>query len=257
MAWAYLAIAAAFEVAFAMSMKYADGFTRMVPTLVTVASVIGGIGFLTLAMKTLPVSVAYPVWTAIGTLGTVVLGFVLLNEALTLPKLVSALAILWDSGTPILFRQRRMGRDGKPFTMLKLRSMRVDAEKARSQLRQSNEVDGPVFKIANDPRFTRVGRFLRKYSLDELPQLWNVLIGDMSIVGPRPLQDGEMRLSPAWREARMRVKPGLTGLWQVSSRERGRFQDWIQHDLRYVRAQSFSLDLKIVVRTLLAIAKGL
>lgn len=171
--------------------------------------------------------------------------------------LVAALAILWDSGTPILFRQRRMGRDGKPFTMLKLRSMRVDAEKARGQLRQSNEVDGPVFKIANDPRFTRVGRFLRKYSLDELPQLWNVLIGDMSIVGPRPLQDGEMRLSPAWREARMRVKPGLTGLWQVSSRERGRFQDWIQHDLRYVRAQSFSLDLKIVVRTLLAIAKGL
>jgi len=186
------------------------------------------------------------------------LALALVGLAVAAPiMLAAAFAILWDSGTPILFRQRRMGRDGKPFTMLKLRSMRVDAEKVRVQLHQKNEVDGPVFKIANDPRFTRVGGFLRRYSLDELPQLWNVLIGDMSIVGPRPLQDGEMRLSPAWREARLRVKPGLTGLWQVTSRERGRFQDWIQHDLRYVRAQSFSLDLKIVVRTLLAIAKGL
>ena len=141
--------------------------------------------------------------------------------------------------------------------MLKFRSMRADAERMRQQLGQSNEVDGPVFKMTNDPRFTRVGRFLRKYSLDELPQLWNVLLGDMSIVGPRPLQDGEMRLSPSWREARMRVKPGLTGLWQVSSREKGRFQDWIQHDLRYVRSQSFALDMKIILRTILAVAKGL
>jgi len=166
-------------------------------------------------------------------------------------------AILIDSGTPILFRQRRLGRDGRPFTMLKFRSMRVDAERMRPHLRPRNEVDGPVFKMANDPRFTRFGRTLRKYSMDELPQLWNVLLGDMSIVGPRPLQDGEMRLSPSWREARLRVKPGLTGLWQVSSREKGRFQDWIQQDLRYVRSQSFALDLKIILRTILAIAKGL
>jgi lipopolysaccharide/colanic/teichoic acid biosynthesis glycosyltransferase/ADP-glucose pyrophosphorylase len=168
-----------------------------------------------------------------------------------------ALATLIDSGTPILFRQRRLGRDGRPFTMLKFRSMRADAERMRHDLRQRNEVDGPVFKMTNDPRFTRVGRFLRRYSLDELPQLWNVLVGDMSIVGPRPLQDGEMRLSPSWREARLRVKPGLTGLWQVSAREGGRFQDWIQQDLRYVRTQSFALDLKIILRTILAIAKGL
>jgi lipopolysaccharide/colanic/teichoic acid biosynthesis glycosyltransferase len=170
---------------------------------------------------------------------------------------VIAATTWWDSGFPILFRQRRCGKEGRPFTMLKFRSMRPDAERMRLELRERNEVDGPVFKISNDPRFTRVGRTLRKYSLDELPQLWNVLRGDMSIVGPRPLQDAEMRVCPAWREARLRVKPGLTGLWQVSSREKGRFQDWIQHDLRYVRTQSFVLDLKILARTLLALAKGI
>jgi lipopolysaccharide/colanic/teichoic acid biosynthesis glycosyltransferase/NDP-sugar pyrophosphorylase family protein len=170
---------------------------------------------------------------------------------------VIAAATWWDSGFPIVFQQRRCGKDGRPFTMLKFRSMRPDAERMRLELRERNEVDGPVFKISNDPRFTRVGRTLRKYSLDELPQLWNVLRGDMSIVGPRPLQDAEMRVCPAWREARLRVKPGLTGLWQVSSREKGRFQDWIQHDLRYVRTQSFVLDLKILARTLLALAKGI
>jgi len=170
---------------------------------------------------------------------------------------VVALVTYWDSGFPILFRQRRCGRGGRPFMMLKFRSMRPDAERLRQGLRERNEMDGPVFKISNDPRFTRVGRFLRRYSLDELPQLWNVLCGDMSVVGPRPLQDAEMRVCPAWREARLRVKPGLTGLWQVSSREKGRFQDWIQHDLRYVRTQSFFLDIKIVVRTILALAKGL
>jgi lipopolysaccharide/colanic/teichoic acid biosynthesis glycosyltransferase/NDP-sugar pyrophosphorylase family protein len=182
--------------------------------------------------------------------------FASLALAISLPIMAAvAAAIAWDSGLPILFRQKRCGRNGRPFNMLKFRSMRADAEKMRPALR--NEVDGPIFKIANDPRFTRIGRTLRKYSLDELPQLWNVLRGDMSIVGPRPLQDREMRLSPSWREARLRVKPGVTGLWQVSSREKGRFQDWIQHDLRYVRRQSFSLDLKIVARTILSVAKGL
>jgi lipopolysaccharide/colanic/teichoic acid biosynthesis glycosyltransferase/NDP-sugar pyrophosphorylase family protein len=186
------------------------------------------------------------------------LGFACLAAIVGIPIMaIVALAILVDSGTPILFRQRRLGKDGRPFTMLKFRSMRADAERMRHDLRQQNEVDGPVFKMTNDPRFTRVGRFLRRYSLDELPQLWNVLVGDMSIVGPRPLQDGEMRLSPSWREARLRVKPGLTGLWQVSARERGRFHDWIQQDLRYVRSQSLALDLKIILRTVLAIAKGL
>jgi lipopolysaccharide/colanic/teichoic acid biosynthesis glycosyltransferase len=160
---------------------------------------------------------------------------------LSLPVMaLVALAILIDSGVPILFRQRRCGKDGTPFTMLKFRSMRAGAERMRAHLSDRNEVDGPVFKMTNDPRFTRVGRILRKYSLDELPQLWNVMRGDMSIVG-----------------ARLRVKPGLTGLWQVSAREKGRFQDWIQNDLRYVRSQSLFLDLKIIVRTIVALAKGL
>jgi lipopolysaccharide/colanic/teichoic acid biosynthesis glycosyltransferase/ADP-glucose pyrophosphorylase len=186
--------------------------------------------------------------------------FVFASTALLMSLPVMALvavATLVDSGTPILFRQRRCGKDGVPFTMLKFRSMRADAERMRENLTHRNEVDGPVFKMTNDPRFTRVGRVLRKYSLDELPQLWNVMRGDMSIVGPRPLQDVEMRICPSWREARLRVKPGLTGLWQVSAREKGRFQDWIQNDLRYVRSQSLFLDLKIIVRTIVALAKGL
>jgi len=168
-----------------------------------------------------------------------------------------ALAIRWDSGGPVLFRQRRCGRDGKDFVMLKFRSMRADADRLQEELRGRNECDGPMFKIADDPRFTRVGRVLRKYSLDELPQLWNVLCGDMSVVGPRPLAERELRVCPSWREARLRVKPGLTGLWQINGRERNAFQDWIRLDLQYVREQSLWRDLTILLRTAAALAKGL
>lgn len=169
---------------------------------------------------------------------------------------VIAIAIRWDSRGPILFRQRRCGKGGKEFVMLKFRSMRADADRIRAKISHLNESDGPVFKINNDPRFTRVGKFLRKYSLDEFPQFWNVLQGDMSIVGPRPLAESELRTCPSWREARLRVKPGLTGLWQVSSREKMDFRDWIQHDLRYVREQSLGLDFKILLRTVTALARG-
>ncbi len=167
-----------------------------------------------------------------------------------------SLAILWDTGRPVLFRQRRCGKNGKEFVMLKFRSMRVDADQIRAKISHLNECDGPVFKINNDPRFTRVGRILRKYSLDELPQFCNVLRGDMSVVGPRPLADSELRTCPSWREARLRVKPGLTGLWQVSSREKTEFRDWIQHDLRYVREQSLTLDMTIVLKTVAALTRG-
>jgi lipopolysaccharide/colanic/teichoic acid biosynthesis glycosyltransferase len=178
--------------------------------------------------------------------------------ALSLPIMVAvALAIRWGSGRPVLFRQRRCGRNGEEFTMLKFRSMRVDADKIRANISHLNECDGPVFKINKDPRFTRVGELLRKYSLDELPQLWNVLRGDMSVVGPRPLAEDELRTCPSWRDARLRVKPGLTGLWQVSSREKKAFHEWIEHDLRYVREQSLTLDMMILLRTFAVLAKGL
>jgi lipopolysaccharide/colanic/teichoic acid biosynthesis glycosyltransferase len=177
---------------------------------------------------------------------------------LSLPLMVAiALAIRWDSGGPVLFRQRRCGRNGKEFTMLKFRSMRADADQTRLEISHLNECDGPVFKINNDPRFTRVGRILRKYSLDELPQFWNILRGDMSVVGPRPLAESELRTCPSWRDARLRVKPGLTGLWQVSSREKKDFRDWIQLDLRYVREQSLSLDFTILLRTFAVLTRGL
>ena len=169
----------------------------------------------------------------------------------------AAVAVRRDSPGPILFHQTRCGRNGRTFQMLKFRSMRFDAEAVKESLRDRNQADGPVFKLADDPRMTRVGEFLRKYSLDELPQFWNVLRGDMSVVGPRPLAAEELRLCPGWRDARLRVKPGLTGLWQVSARDDNAFQNWIRHDLRYVRQQSLLLDMKIVVRTVAALAKGL
>jgi lipopolysaccharide/colanic/teichoic acid biosynthesis glycosyltransferase len=168
-----------------------------------------------------------------------------------------ALAVKLDSKGSILYGQTRCGRAGRKFRMLKFRSMREDADQIKESLLDRNEADGPVFKITDDPRLTRVGRLLRRYSLDELPQLWNVLCGDMSVVGPRPLAEEELRLCPSWREARLQVKPGLTGLWQVSAREEGAFHNWIQHDLGYVRERSLLLDLKIVMRTVAALAKGL
>jgi len=168
-----------------------------------------------------------------------------------------ALAIKAESTGPIFFRQKRCGWNGRPFGMIKFRSMRKDAEAIKIVLRANNECDGPVFKISDDPRFTRVGRWLRRYSLDELPQLWNIVRGDMSVVGPRPLAPEELRMCPSWRDARLRVKPGLTGLWQVSSRDKNHFQEWIKHDLKYVKEQSLLLDMKIVWRTVAALAKGL
>jgi lipopolysaccharide/colanic/teichoic acid biosynthesis glycosyltransferase len=184
--------------------------------------------------------------------------FALFGLVLAAPVMaLVALAIRVESTGPIFFRQQRCGRNGRPFGMIKFRSMRKDAEAIKTVLRASNECDGPVFKISDDPRFTRVGRWLRRYSLDELPQLWNILRGEMSVVGPRPLALEELRMCPSWRDARLRVKPGLTGLWQVSSRDKNHFQEWIKHDLKYVKEQSLLLDMKIVWRTVAALAKGL
>jgi lipopolysaccharide/colanic/teichoic acid biosynthesis glycosyltransferase len=164
-----------------------------------------------------------------------------------------ALAILVEDGRPIFFSQRRETTDGRDFPCLKFRSMRTDSEILKEQLAQSNEADGPQFFMKEDPRVTRVGRVIRKLQIDELPQFLNVLAGHMSIVGPRPLAYRENQYCPPWREARLSVRPGLTGLWQVSrTRQHGLdFQEWIKFDLEYVEHATWAMDLKIIGRTVL------
>ncbi|MCI0407288.1 MAG: sugar transferase [Acidobacteria bacterium] len=162
-----------------------------------------------------------------------------------------AMAIKLDTPGEIIFRQRRCGLRGREFTMYKFRSMVANAEDLKRELLPSNEVDGPMFKIIADPRVTRVGRVLRATNLDELPQLWNVLRGEMSLVGPRPLFIEEMRFSPRWRDIRLSVRPGLTGLWQVLAHTKVSFADWIRCDIYYVRNMSPWLDLKILFKTVL------
>jgi len=163
--------------------------------------------------------------------------------------LAVALAIKLDSPGPVFFRQIRAGRYGKNFTMFKFRSMVSDAEDLQRELHAFNEVDGPMFKIMADPRITRVGKFLRDTNLDEIPQLWNVLKGDMSLVGPRPLSMEEMRYNPKWRDCRLAVLPGVTGLWQAKAHDKVFFNEWIRYDTEYVNHCSFWLDLKIIFLT--------
>jgi len=168
--------------------------------------------------------------------------------------LLVALAIKLDSAGPILFIQERMGYNKRRFRMIKFRTMTVDAEARMKELEHLNEQDGPAFKIRADPRMTRVGRVLRKLSIDELPQLVNVLFGDMSLVGPRPLPMRDvMGLNVAWQKRRFSVKPGLTCLWQVSGRSNLSFEQWMQLDLEYIDRWSLALDCKILLRTIPAI----
>jgi len=163
--------------------------------------------------------------------------------------LLTALAIRLDSPGPVFFQQVRCGLGGREFSLFKFRTMVVNAEELYAQAMAQNEVKGPMLKLKKDPRTTRIGEFLRRTSLDELPQLWNVFRGDMTLVGPRPLAMREMIWCPRWRDLRLSVKPGLTGMWQVSSREEFSFDGWIEHDLRYVRQQSFLLDIQILLKT--------
>jgi lipopolysaccharide/colanic/teichoic acid biosynthesis glycosyltransferase/NDP-sugar pyrophosphorylase family protein len=168
---------------------------------------------------------------------------------------VVALAIKLESRGSVFFSQRRLGRHGRDFPMIKFRSMVKGADQMRAALVARNDVDGPVFKMFEDPRVTRVGKMLRATSIDELPQLLNVLLGQMSLVGPRPLVEEELRFSPAWRRTRLRVKPGITGLWQVSGRSNSGFHDWITRDTEYVRTQSLLLDLKILLATVAVVLR--
>ncbi len=168
--------------------------------------------------------------------------------------LVISLAIVLDSpGDGAIFRQRRVGRDGKLFWLYKFRTMCPDAEKRLNELLKLNQMDGPVFKIKDDPRITRVGRFLRKTSLDELPQLLNVLRGDMSIVGPRPALPREVELYSDYQRQRLYVTPGLSCYWQIAPhRNEMSFDEWVALDLKYIRERSFWVDWKIIFLTVRA-----
>ncbi|MDB4474113.1 sugar transferase [Opitutaceae bacterium] len=165
--------------------------------------------------------------------------------------LVIALAVKITSRGPVLFLQTRGGKNGREFSMLKFRTMRVGAEAEKAELAAQNEMKGPVFKMSNDPRVTWFGRILRRHSLDELPQLWNVLRGEMSLVGPRPLPVSEVQaISEGADRRRLSVKPGLTGLWQISGRsDLADFSDWVRLDLTYIDQWSLWLDAKILLAT--------
>ena len=162
---------------------------------------------------------------------------------------VVALLIRLDSPGPVFFRQQRIGKGGKPFSFFKFRSMIKDAELQKESLRDLNEAEEPLFKIEKDPRVTSVGRILRKTSLDELPQLFNVLRGDMSLVGPRPHPPEEVLHYGGEQPERLSVTPGITCLWQATNRRSTQFNEWIESDLEYVRNRSLLLDLKIMIRT--------
>ena len=168
--------------------------------------------------------------------------------------ILSAIAIKLDSPGPIFFTQERMGYSKRRFTMIKFRTMVPDAELRMDEIGHLNEKDGPIFKITNDPRITRVGRFLRKFSIDELPQLINVLVGDMSLVGPRPLSIRDaLNLEQSWQKRRFSVKPGMTCLWQISGRSNLSFDEWVELDLEYIDTWSLQLDWLILLKTLPAV----
>ena len=171
---------------------------------------------------------------------------------------ICALSVKLTSQGPIMFRQKRSGINGRPFTMFKFRSMNTNAEQRKHELEAMNEMSGPVFKVSSDPRITPIGKILRKYSLDELPQLINVLQGSMSLVGPRPLPEDETkRFEDLSHRRRLSVKPGLTCLWQISGRnEVKEFSDWVRLDLEYIDNWSLWLDIKILIRTIPVVFKG-
>ena len=166
---------------------------------------------------------------------------------------IVAILIKLDSSGPILFKQKRVGKNGKEFDFYKYRSMVEGAESVIGVLRPLSGIDGPVFKLKNDPRITSVGRFLRRSSLDELPQLINVIKGEMSIVGPRPNLPSEVSHYLPWQKKRLEVTPGITCFWQIAGRSHIGFHEWMRLDLEYIRQRSFMTDLKIILKTIPAV----
>ena len=185
------------------------------------------------------------------------IGVSMLGLALLTPFfLVIAWAIRRGDGGPVFFRQMRVGLHGRPFQVIKFRSMEIGAEARVAELAQANEINGHAFKITADPRVTPIGRRLRRWSLDELPQLWNVFRGDMSLVGPRPPLVNEVSGYDLWHRRRLSMKPGITGLWQVRSRREPEFDRWVEDDLEYIDRWSLWLDFQIMFRTIPAALEG-
>lgn len=197
-------------------------------------------------------------WALLAKAGFDRLGAIVGLILLCLPMLLIGLAIRLTTPGPAIFRQTRAGKNGKPFLMYKFRTMYADAPSRQAELAAQNEMSGPVFKIGNDPRITPLGQFLRRTSMDEFPQLLNVLLGDMSLVGPRPLPVYEVaKFENTAQRRRLSMKPGLSCLWQIRGRnEISSFEEWVRLDLEYIDNWSFWLDLKICLLTLPVILLG-
>lgn len=191
-------------------------------------------------------SPATPLWKRTVDIVGALLGLMVLSPVFV----VAAIAIRLSGPGPIFFRQLREGKDGVPFYIYKFRTMVVGADENKSALREFSEQDGPAFKIENDPRLTKIGKYLRKSCIDELPQLLNVLIGDMSLVGPRPLPVSESFECLIWQRKRLQVVPGLTCIWQVRGGRNIKFADWMRMDMEYIKRRSFWYDLKLIVQTI-------
>jgi exopolysaccharide biosynthesis polyprenyl glycosylphosphotransferase len=207
-------------------------------------------------------SLSYPsVGNTFKRVSDLLVGSLLLLLLLPLMTVLALWVKLSDPG-PVFYRSNRIGKDGRVFSFWKFRSMVVDADQQREALAGQNESDGRLFKMQNDPRITSVGRILRRWSLDELPQIWNVIRGDMNLVGPRPLPEGDLegieddREIAYWFELRHKVPPGITGLWQVSGRSQLGFKEMVHLDISYIQNWSPWLDVKILLATVPAVLKG-
>ncbi len=179
-------------------------------------------------------------------------GLIILSPVL----LITSIAIKIEDKGPVIFSQERVGRNGKTFKMYKFRSMYTNAEEILKELKDLNEADGPVFKMKNDPRITKVGRFIRKYSIDEILQLINIIRGDMSVVGPRPALPKEVAEYDEFAKQRLLVKPGLSCYWQISGRSDIGFEQWMRLDVKYIKEMGILTDLKIILLTIPAVLKG-
>lgn len=202
-----------------------------------------------------PHSMAAPLYAAVKRTVDVV-GALAALAILALPMLITAILIKLESRGPALYWQYRLGENGIPFRFYKFRSMVVNADEVRADLLTENEARGPIFKIRRDPRVTRVGRWIRKTSLDETPQLIHVLQGKMSLVGPRPPLPEEVQNYEPWQRERLAVRPGLTCIWQISGRSDIPFERWVELDIVYVRSRSLLLDLQILLLTPWAVISG-